>query len=175
MKKTPATTLTVGLTTFVEVPILQRSWPLWTGVRPRKINGKSPVIRPVIEHLGKPTFAEVRVAEELGEAGAAWWCWIDTFNRGYRQAIYDEAPAVDPPREVLNLLSRIWVENGGTLYGAWDAFAVGPDGRLVFREVKQRGKDKLNQHQHRFAEAVLRAYPDADLAVVEWIAEVQQP
>jgi hypothetical protein len=175
MKKQPATTLTVGLTTSIDVPILQRAWPLWAGPRPRKINGESPVIRPVIEHLRKPTFAEVRVAEELGEAGASWWCWIDTFNRGYRRAIYGEAPAVQPPHEVLNLLSRIWVENGGTLYGAWDAFAVAADGRLVFREVKRRGKDKLNQHQHRFAEAVLRAYPDADLAVVEWTAEVQQP
>lgn len=173
--KQPASTIQVGLRSPFEVPLLQRAWPLWAGDKPKKINGISPVIRPVIEHLGKATFAELRVAKELGEGGAVWWCWIDTFNRGYRQAMYDEGPAVHPPREVLEALGAIWVENGGTMYGAWDAFAIQPDGRLVFREVKQRGKDKLSEHQHRFAEAVLRAYPDADLAIVEWTTKVIQP
>jgi hypothetical protein len=165
---TAPVTIQVGLADPFPVPLLWRVWPTWIGDKPLKINGKKPVIRPVIEHDGKPTFAEVRAAQELAEEGAVWWCWIDTFNRGYRQAMYHDAPAVHPPREVLELLSRIWVENGGTMYGAWDAFAVRVDGTIVFREVKRRGKDKLNEHQHRFAEATLRAFPDAELAVVEW-------
>ena len=167
MKASPSV-IKVGLTAPFEVPLLRRVWPLWQGEKPLKIDGKTEVIRPVIDHAGKPTFAEVRAAQELGEEGAMWWCWIDTFNRGYRQAIYHEAPPVQPPREILELLSRIWVENGGTMYGAWDAFAVRADGTLVFREVKRRSKDKLNEHQHRFAEATRRAFPTADLAVVEW-------
>jgi hypothetical protein len=160
----------VGVADPVDVPVLQRVWPLWAGDKPLKIDGKSPVIRPVIEHAGMPTFAEVRVAQELAEEGAMWWCWIDTFNRRYRQAMYHEAPAVHPPREVLVLLAAIWVENGGTLYGAWDAFALRLDGTIVFREVKRRGKDKLKEHQHRFADAVRRAHPSAELAIVEWSA-----
>jgi hypothetical protein len=170
-KPTPLpTTMLVGSEQTIEVPILRREWKLWDrpGLRPRKLNKDTPVIRPVIEHNGKPTFAEIRAAEELAEAGAVWWCWIDLFNRAYFQAIYDAGPPVTPPRDILEKLSRIWIENGGSLSGAWDAFGVLPDGRLCFREVKQRGKDALRDQQHQFADAARRAYPDVELAVVEW-------
>ncbi len=79
-----------------------------------------------------------------------------------------DVAAITPDKDVLSILGKIWIENGGTLRGAWDAFAVFPDGRIVFREVKRRSKDQLNDHQRLFAEAARRAFPEADLAVVEW-------
>jgi hypothetical protein len=161
------TTIHVGVGTGFEVPLLRRSWKLWTGEKPAKSNG-TPVIRPVLDIGASASFAELIVAGELGDMGATWWCWIDTFNQlAYRQGMFDVDP-VKPSRPALEILGRIWVENGGTLHGAWDAFGVFPDDRIAFREVKRRGKDRLNPHQHRFADAARRAYPEIDLAVVEW-------
>ncbi len=166
MMDLPAT-IHVGLGAGFEVPLLRRTWKLWTGEKPLRTNGK-PVIRPAL-HIGvSASFAELIIAAELGATGAKWWCWIDTFNQlTYRQGMFDVEP-VKPTRPALEILGRIWLENGGSLHGAWDAFAVFPDDRIVFREVKRRGKDRLNANQHGFADAARRAYPEVDLGVVEW-------
>jgi hypothetical protein len=151
----------------ISVPLESRTWARWAGELPKKTNGK-PVIRPVLDDNGKPQFAELLVAAELGAAGALWWCWIDTFNQvAFRQGMFD-VPPLRPPDDALRILGRLWAANGGTLHGAWDAFAVFPDGRVSFREVKRRGYDRLNQAQHRFAVAAHAEIPGVDLAVVEW-------
>jgi hypothetical protein len=66
------------------------------------------------------------------------------------------------------LVARLVEAHGGEA-GLPDVLAEFPDGRVVMREVKRRGKDSLSESQHAFAvtaQGVLGGR--LDLAVVEW-------
>lgn len=50
-----------------------------------------------------------------------------------------------------------------------DVFAVFPDNRISFREIKRAAKDRLQRRQHRAADVLRESFGTrADLAVIEW-------
>lgn len=50
-----------------------------------------------------------------------------------------------------------------------DVVAVFPDGRIVFREIKKKKSDRIQENQHSAADWLRRIHgSNADLAIIEW-------
>jgi hypothetical protein len=59
--------------------------------------------------------------------------------------------------------------NGNKWAGLPDALAIFPDGRIVMREGKLVGKDKVSDTQHAFARAACSLFASrVDFGVIEW-------
>ena len=57
------------------------------------------------------------------------------------------------------MLQKIKAATGNRWSGLPDAIAVFPDGRIVMREMKFVGKDKLRKTQHAFARLARSLFP----------------
>jgi hypothetical protein len=163
-----------------EVPVLQRHWERHAHRLPyRKTYSLKPGDRwhnaPLTEKQWEH-YVEIEndvipagavIARELLNEGAltAWWteCW------GAEPVfISPDLTCVKPDGELWEVLQRIRLANGRWA-GLPDVVALFPNGRVVMREAKVKGKDRLNKPQHAFARVARRLLGDRlDLAVIEW-------
>jgi hypothetical protein len=124
------------------------------------------------EHLplvnGRPVPVGVAIAGELIRSGAEWAYLVEVFG-GHRVLLDFEARCVVPVPAAARALERLQSANDGRLGGFPDVIAS-LGGRLVLREAKVAGKDRLNDNQHRFADNIRRdlGMQAVDFAVVEW-------
>src|SRR5262249_581992 len=71
--------------------------------------------------------------------------------------------------ELWEILQKIKAATANRCAGLPDAIAVFPDGRIVMREMKFAGKDKLTKTQHAFARAGRSLFPGRiEFGVIEW-------
>lgn len=109
------------------------------------------------------------IARELKKQGASFSVFTEMWAGKF--VMIDHAlNCVSPPEEVEELLTEIKSANGNKLGGFPDAFAVHPNGRLLFREAKSvRAKDRLGPKQHEFANLLRSLFGErVDLGIVEW-------
>jgi hypothetical protein len=118
----------------------------------------------IIDHAGRPLFAELVVLEGLRADG--WGgVWVDSYRRKYRDAM--PPAAVELPAPHLETLDRIRARSGRT-GGAWDVFAWrGTD--YLFVELKRERKDRIKKNQKGFLEAALDlGFPLEAFRLLEW-------
>ena len=109
-------------------------------------------------------------ARELAAEGASLAVWTDTWCGGYRAVFMSpDLRCVPLTGELLEMLQKIKAATGNRWSGLPDAIAVFPDGRIVMREMKFVGKDKLRKTQHAFARLARSLFPGRiEFGVIEW-------
>jgi len=86
-------------------------------------------------------------ARELLSEGASLAVWTDTWT-GRAVFMSPDLICVELTGELWDILQKIKATTGNRWSGLPDAIAVFPDGRIVMRDMKFAGKDKLTQTQH---------------------------
>ena len=108
-------------------------------------------------------------ARELLTEGASLAVWTDCWG-GRAVFMSPELTCVELTGELWDILQKIKVATGNRWSGLPDAVAIFPDGRIVMREMKLAGKDKLRHTQHAFARAARSLFPGRiDFEVIEWV------
>ena len=138
-------------------------FPRWTGEFPWSTYGG----KPILDLRGEPLYAEfviLRLLEAEGWSGV----WVNHVNRGPFPTRWTPSPVkVFPPRNLLDLLDRIYARSGKRS-GAFDILAWKGDS-VLFAEAKHVGKDALRPSQKAWIEAALdEGVPLESLLVVEW-------
>jgi hypothetical protein len=146
-------------------------WPNEWQERPLNPNGE-PMHRYLVrDATGEAVLPELAAARSL-DGRYDWWAWYDRwFHHSFRCTMYGSGEPFTPDRWVLEALSQIWVEAGGTLEGMWDAVGMNRDRSAIeFVEAKRAGgRDRLNPNQRRFASAACRTFGErVKFTVVEW-------
>ncbi len=167
-----------------QVPVLQRDWRRHSTRLPYrktyslKVGERwhdAPTTADQWEHyveLGDEIVpAGAAIARELMTEGAVIALWTECWGR--RPVFMSpELIAVEPKGELADILRQLHAANGRRWGGLPDVVALFPDGRVVMREAKVRGKDRLSKTQHPFARAARALLGDRlELAVVEWADE----
>jgi len=76
---------------------------------------------------------------------------------------------IQPEPELWDVLQKIKAALGSRWSGLPDAIALFPDGRIVMRDMKVAGKDKLQETQQAFARIARKLLPGRiEFGVVEW-------
>jgi hypothetical protein len=109
------------------------------------------------------------IARELVAAGASAALWTECYGRGRVVFMSPELVCVEATGELGNILMGIRAANGKRWAGLPDVVAIFPDSRIVMREAKLAGKDKVSATQHAFARAACSLFADrVDFGVIEW-------
>jgi hypothetical protein len=166
-----------------QVPVLQREWRRHATRLPYrktyslKVGDRwhdAPTTIDQWEHyveLGDEVVpAGAAIARELIAEGAVVALWTECW--GSRPVFMSpDLVAVEPQGELADILHQLHAANG-RWGGLPDVVALFPNGRVVMREAKVRGKDRLSKTQHPFARVARALLGDRlDLAVVEWADE----
>ena len=167
-----------------QVPVLQRNWRRHAGRLPyRKTYRLKPGERwhdapttdaqweHYVELSGDVIPAGAAIARELLAEGAVTALWTECWGR---RPVFMSADlvAVEPTGELSEILQQLYAANGRRWGGLPDVVALFPDGRVVMREAKVKGKDRLSNTQHPFARVARALLGDRlDLAVIEWADE----
>jgi hypothetical protein len=93
----------------------------------------------------------VLAVRELVAEGASLAVWTDCWS-GRAVFMSPALVCVQLTGELWQILQKIKVAMGNRWSGLPDAIAIFPDGRIVMRDMKFAGKDKLTRTQHAFAE-----------------------
>jgi hypothetical protein len=110
----------------------------------------------------------VLAVRELVAEGASLAVWTDCWS-GRAVFMSPELVCVQLTRELWEILQKIKVAMGNRWSGLPDAIAVFPDGRIVMRDMKFAGKDKLTKTQHAFARIARSLFPGRiEFGVIEW-------
>lgn len=107
-------------------------------------------------------------ARELIAEGASLAVWTDCWQH---RAVFmsPELICVDITGELWDILQKIKAATANRWSGLPDAIAVFADGRIVMREMKFVGKDKLTKKQHAFARVAASLFPGRiEFEVIEW-------
>jgi hypothetical protein len=108
-------------------------------------------------------------ARELLAEGASVSVWTDCWG-GRAVFMSPELVCVELAGELRDILQTIRAANGNKWFGLPDVIGIFPDGRVVMREMKLAGKDKLRDTQHAFARLARRLFPDRiRFEVIEWV------
>ncbi len=108
------------------------------------------------------------IADEFASAGAIETAFVEMWG----SVAFVDHNLVCIPSD--GPIGQIFIEakraNGNKGAGFPDVVAVFPDGRIAFREAKNRSKkDRLQPQQHQMADVLRDLYGSrADFAVVEW-------
>ena len=147
----------------VELPKATPRFAEWKGEFPWSTYGG----KPILDLHGEPLYAEFVILCLL-EAEGWSGVWVNHVHRGPFPTRWTPSPIrILPPRNLLDLLDRIYARSGKRS-GAFDVLAwVGES--LLFAEAKHGGKDALRSSQKAWIEAALdEGVPLASLLVVEW-------
>ena len=108
------------------------------------------------------------IARELISDGATSAAFTDCGGTS-RVLLGPEPVCVAKEGEMAILLERLRAANGHRWAGLPDVIAFGADGKVVMREAKVAGKDRLSKTQHAFGRGARSVLGERlDLAVVEW-------
>ena len=110
----------------------------------------------------------VLAARELQAEGASLAVWTDCW--GHRAVFMSpDLVCIQLEGELWDVLQKIKAALGNRWSGLPDAIALFPDGRIVMRDMKVAGKDKLQETQHAFARIARSIFPGRiEFGVVEW-------
>ena len=167
-----------------QVPILQRSWqgqsePYRDVVRlnpgERWLDAKvssNPQNNPARErYVQLPEVSvppAVLAVRELVAEGASLAVWTDCWS-GRAVFMSPDLVCVQLTGELWEILQKIKATMGNRWSGLPDAIAAFPNGRIVMRDMKFVGKDKLTKTQHAFARVARNLFPARiEFGVVEW-------
>jgi hypothetical protein len=171
----------------IAVPVLERNWQgrsepyryviyLKPGQRwldARVTPNKLPTERYVQTPEGSIPPGALAARELLAE-GASLAVWTDTWS-SLAVFMSPDLVCVELTGELWDILQKIKVATGNRWSGLPDAIAVFPDGRILMREMKFAGKDKLTETQHAFARAGRSLFPGRiEFGVTEWGHAVSQ-
>ena len=107
-------------------------------------------------------------ARELLTEGASLAVWTDCWA-GHAVFMSPDLICVELTGELWDILQKIKATTANRWSGLPDAIAVFPDGRIVMRDMKFAGKDKLTETQHTFARVARSLFPDRiEFGVIEW-------
>jgi hypothetical protein len=180
-----------------EVPVLERGWQGQTKpyhyvnrLKPGQkwsdaVVSSNPQNRPATEcYIQQPEGfvpPAVLAARELLAEGASLAVWTDCWSG---RAVFMSADLVcvaastgnlleTPPEigdnELWEILQKIKAAMANRWSGLPDAIALFSDGRIVMRDMKVAGKDKLQETQHAFARIARNLFPGRiEFGVVEW-------
>ncbi len=102
-------------------------------------------------------------ARELLAEGASLALWTECYVGG--RVVF-----ISP-----DILRAIKAANNNKWAGLPDAIGLFPDGRIVMRDAKLAGKDKVSITQHAFARAAASLFPGRiEFGVIEWGRRVAQ-
>src|SRR4029077_4028966 len=167
-----------------EVPVLERGWQGETKtyhyvnrLKPGQkwsdaVISSNPQNRPATErYIQQPEGfvpPAVLAARELLAEGASLAVWTDCWSH---QAVLmsPDLVCIKLEGELWDVLQEIKAALGSRWSGLPDAIALFPDGRIVMRDMKVAGKDKLQETQHAFACIAQNLFPGRiEFGVVEW-------
>lgn len=110
-----------------------------------------------------------RIAQELVAEGAEAAAFVELWGKCV--LVNHELICIPEEGELGEVLAKIRADNHGKLGGLPDVIAVFPNGKIVFREAKRSGKDRIQSKQHKMAKLLRKIFgPRLDLGVVEWDA-----
>ncbi|HTB62073.1 MAG TPA: hypothetical protein VK737_00680 [Opitutales bacterium] len=146
----------------VEIPKAKPVFSLWLG-KPLfdTYNGKC-----VLEHAGKPLFAELVILSCLKAAG---WegVWVDSYRRRFLTDFSEKVSLPAAQFELFDDIQKRAMARGG----CFDIFCWRKN-EVLFVEAKRLGKDAIRPTQKRWVEAALDwGLPTESLLVVEWRCE----
>ena len=121
-----------------------------------------------VEFEGDIIPAGAVIARELIAEGATIALWTECWGAN-PVFVSPDLVAVPLGGELADILGKIRIANNNRWGGLPDVVAIFPDGRVVMREAKVKGKDRLQNTQHSFARAARGLLGTRlDLAVIEW-------
>ncbi len=113
--------------------------------------------------------AGAMIVRELMAEGADTAVWTECYGRGRVVLMSPDLVCVDMTGHVGRILRQIHSANGNRWAGLPDAVGLFPNGRVVMRDAKVVGKDKISATQHQFARAARQVLgPRVEFAAVEW-------
>lgn len=108
------------------------------------------------------------IARELITEGATTAVFTECWGRGC-VLVGADLICRSKQGEMAILLDQVRQANGNRWAGLPDVIGLFADGRIVMREAKVAGKDRISQTQHKFARLARALFGQRlDLAVVEW-------
>jgi hypothetical protein len=180
-----------------EVPVLERGWQGETKsyhyvnrLKPGQkwsdaVISSNPQNRPATEcYIQQPEGfvpPAVLAARELLAEGASLAVWTDCWSgrvvfmspdlvcvAASTGNLWETLPKIRA-NELWEVLQKIKAAMGNRWSGLPDAIAIFPDGRIVMRDMKVAGKDRLQETQHAFARIARNLFPGRiEFGVVEW-------
>ncbi len=178
-----ATSKTIAYGDFT-VPVMERDWPRTREHLPYRKTyllkpGQSWHDAPVdlasslsewyVQLPNGPVPSGAAAARELLAEGASLALWTECYGGGRVVFMSPDLVCVEATGEFGDILRQIRAANGNRWAGLPDAIAIFPDGRIVMRDAKLAGKDKVSTTQHAFARAAARLFPGrVAFGVVEW-------
>ncbi len=180
-----------------EVPVLERGWQGETKsyhyvnrLKPGQkwsdaVISSNPQNRPATEcYIQQPEGfvpPAVLAARELLAEGASLAVWTDCWSgravfmspdlvcvAASTGNLWEILPKIRA-NELWEILQKIKAAMGNRWSGLPDAIALFSDGRIVMRDMKVAGKDKLQETQHAFARIARNLFPGRiEFCVVEW-------
>jgi hypothetical protein len=108
-------------------------------------------------------------ARELLAEGASLALWTECYGGGRVVFMSPDLTCVEVTGELGDILRAIKAANNNKWAGLPDAIGVFPDGRVVMRDAKLAGKDKVSDTQHAFARIATSLFPGrVEFGVIEW-------
>jgi hypothetical protein len=155
----------------VGVQKFRLEFPLWKGEPIPRTHGS----KPVIDHDGKGTFAELALISILRQNGFDGAVWVDNWQGCHFRDATPTTVCDDMPNNVLEKYKRIVKRNGGR-GGCWDVMAWNNEG-VAFVECKlkdcklndRKYDDHISQNQIKWLESALNeGIPLERFAICEW-------
>lgn len=113
--------------------------------------------------------AGAMITRELMEEGASIAVWTECYGAGRLVLMSPDLVCIELTGELSRILHAVKNATGNRWAGVPDAIAVFPDGRIVMRDAKVAGKDRVSETQHTFARAARQLFGNRiEFAVVEW-------
>jgi hypothetical protein len=108
-------------------------------------------------------------ARELLAEGASLALWTECYGGGRVVFMSPDLTCVEATGELGDILRAIKAANNNKWAGLPDAIGIFPDGRIVMRDAKLAGGDKVSKTQHAFARVASTLFPGRiEFGVVEW-------
>jgi hypothetical protein len=121
--------------------------------------------KPIVEHSGRPMFAELAIVEVLKGHGYEA-AWVDSYRNKFWQAM----PSTNTNIALTGNLDRAYNQIkaiNGRRGGCWDVIANRGD-EFIFAELKLTTKDRIRSNQVRWLEsAVAAGYKPEQFIIVD--------
>ena len=166
------------------VPVIERDWPRVPKQLPYRktyllkpgqrwhdapVDAASSLSEWYVQLPDGPVPSGAVAARELLAEGASLALWTECYGGGRVVFMSPDLACVEATDELGDILRQIRAANGNRWAGLPDAIAIFPDGRIVMRDAKLAGKDKVSLTQHAFARAAASLFPGrVEFGVVEW-------
>lgn len=172
------------------VPVMERDWPRTRDHLPYRktyllkpgqswhdapVDPSSSLSEWYVQLPEGPVPSGAVAARELIAKGASLALWTECYGGGRVVFMSPDLTCVEAPGELGKVLREIRAANNNKWAGLPDAIAIFPGGRIVMRDAKLAGKDKVSATQHSFARAATSLFPGrVEFGVIEWGRRVAQ-